>query len=93
MDLYGSRTARRRACVCRASRASAVARPCVTRAICQRRGLELVDVYAAVLVDFPYRPELHVHYQESRLRIADGLPKLRDVPKSLGGSGLMLEEE
>lgn len=68
-------------------------RACGGHVLTEHPGLGLVDVYATVLVDFPYRPELHVHYQESRLRIADGLPKLRDVPKSLGGSGLMLDEE
>ena len=52
----------------------------------------LVDVYAAVIPDFPYKPGLHVHYQESRLPLRDGLPKMRDLPKEMGGSGAVLAE-
>jgi hypothetical protein len=47
----------------------------------------LTDVYAAIIPDLPYDPGLHVHYQETVLHIRDGLPKRRDVPKELGGSG------
>ena len=52
----------------------------------------LVDVYAAVIPDFPYQPGVHVHYQESRLPMRDGLPKMRDLPKEMGGSGAVLAE-
>jgi hypothetical protein len=52
----------------------------------------LVDVYAAVIPDFPYQPGVHVHYQESRLHVTDGLPKMRDLPKEMGGSGAVLAE-
>jgi hypothetical protein len=52
----------------------------------------LTDVYAAVIPDFPYQPGVHVNYQETRLRMTDGLPKMRDVPKEMGGSGLTLPE-
>lgn len=55
-------------------------------------GMQLVDVYAAVIPDFPFQPALHVHYQETRLRLRDGLPKLKDVPKEMGGSGESLDE-
>lgn len=47
----------------------------------------LVDVYAAVLPGFAFRPGVHVNYQETVLRMADGLPKFRDIPKEMGGSG------
>jgi hypothetical protein len=47
----------------------------------------LVDVYAATIPDFPYRAAVHVNYQETRLRMRDGLPKMRDLPKEMGGSG------
>jgi hypothetical protein len=53
---------------------------------------ELVDVYAATIPDFPFKPALHVNYQETVLRIRDGLPKLRDLPKDMGGSGELLPE-
>ena len=55
-------------------------------------GMGLIDVYAAVIPDLEYLPGVHVHYQESVLRIKDGLPKLKDVPKELGGSGISVEE-
>jgi hypothetical protein len=33
-----------------------------------------------------------VNYQETKLRIHDGLPKLKDVPKEMGGSGTSVAE-
>jgi len=55
-------------------------------------GMGLTDVYAAVIPDFPYQAEVHVHYQETMLRIKDGLPKMQDVPQEMGGSGVVLPE-
>lgn len=55
-------------------------------------GMGLTDVYAAVIPDFPFQPGIHVHYQESRLPIRDGLPKMKDVPSEMGGSGASMEE-
>ena len=52
----------------------------------------LVDVYAAVIPDFPYQAGVHVNYQESRLPLRDGLPKMKDLPKEMGGSGAVLAE-
>jgi hypothetical protein len=52
----------------------------------------LTDVYAAVIPKFPFKPGVHVHYQETVLRIKDGLPKQKDVPKEMGGSGELLPE-
>jgi len=52
----------------------------------------LVDVYAAVIPEFPYQAGVHVNYQETKLRIKDGLPKMRDLPKEMGGSGDTLLE-
>jgi hypothetical protein len=52
----------------------------------------LIDVYAATISDFPFRPAVHVNYQETRLRMRDGLPKLKDLPKEMGGSGEALPE-
>jgi hypothetical protein len=53
---------------------------------------KLMDVYAAVLRDFPFKPGVHVNYGERVLCVRDGLPKLRDFPKEMGGSGETLEE-
>lgn len=55
-------------------------------------GLGLTDVYAAVIPDLAYAPGIHVHYQETRLPIRDGLPKMKDVPTEMGGSGVALAE-
>ena len=52
----------------------------------------LTDVYAAIIPDLPFKPGLHVHYQETVLHIHDGVPKQKDVPKELGGSGVTLAE-
>lgn len=52
----------------------------------------LVDVYAAVIEDFEFAPAVHVNYQETVLPIVDGVPKLRDLPEAMGGSGVTLPE-
>ena len=52
----------------------------------------LTDVYAAAIPDLPFKPAIHVNYQESVLRIKDGLPKFKDFPKEAGGSGEMMPE-
>jgi hypothetical protein len=55
-------------------------------------GMGLIDVYAATIPDFPYQPGVHVNYQETNLRIKDGLPKMKDVPAEMGGSGVVVAE-
>jgi hypothetical protein len=55
-------------------------------------GWALIDVYAAAIPRFPYRPGLHVHYQEAKLPIRDGLPKMKDLPAEMGGSGRSIAE-
>jgi hypothetical protein len=52
----------------------------------------VTDVYAASIPDFPHQPGLHVNYQETKLRMKDGLPKMKDMPKEMGGSGVTLPE-
>ena len=52
----------------------------------------LVDVYAATIPTYRHEPQLHVNYQETVLRIKDGLPKMKDMPKEMGGSGETLPE-
>jgi hypothetical protein len=55
-------------------------------------GMGLIDVYAAVIPDFPYHPGVHVNYQETVLHIKDGLPKMKDLPQEMGGSGASMVE-
>jgi hypothetical protein len=52
----------------------------------------LVDIYAAVLPNLPFKPTLHVHYGEAVLRMPDRLPKQKDMPKEMGGTGTLLPE-
>ena len=53
-------------------------------------GWGLTDVYAGVTPQLAFTPGVHVHYQETVLRIADDLPKMKDIPKEMGGSGATL---
>lgn len=52
----------------------------------------LTDVYAAFLPDLTFQPALHVNYAETVLRMQDGLPKQKDFPAELGGSGVTIPE-
>jgi hypothetical protein len=55
-------------------------------------GWGVTDVYAATIPEVPFKAGIHVNYQESVLRIRDGLPKMKDMPKEMGGSGATLPE-
>lgn len=52
----------------------------------------LIDVYAAMIPDFPFKAGVHVHYRETVMPMRDGLPKMRELPKEMGGSGTVLPE-
>ena len=52
----------------------------------------LIDVYAATIPSYRHEPKVHVNYQETVLPIKDGLPKMKDLPKEMGGSGEVLAE-
>ena len=47
----------------------------------------LVDVYAATIPTLKFIPAVHVNYAETVLPMRDGLPKLKDFPAELGGTG------
>jgi hypothetical protein len=53
---------------------------------------QLIDVYAAVIPGLKFEPKLHVNYAEKVVPIRDGLPKMKDLPKEMGGSGELLPE-
>ena len=55
-------------------------------------GWGLVDVHAGVLPGFPFDPQFHLIYGEHALRMEDGLPKMRDLPFEMGGSGRTMPE-
>jgi len=54
--------------------------------------LGLVDVYAATIPSVDFVPGVHVNYSETVLPMKDGLPKLKDFPGRLGGSGIAVPE-
>ena len=65
---------------------------CGGHLLTEHPGFGLTDVYAAVLPELPFEPTLHVNYADTVLRLHDGLPKQRDFPKELGGSGTSVPE-
>lgn len=52
----------------------------------------LTDVFAATLPSVAFEPGVHVNYAETVLPMKDGLPKLKDFPAELGGSGEAVPE-
>jgi hypothetical protein len=52
----------------------------------------LTDVYSAVIPDLPFDPMLHVNYGDTVMHLRDGLPKQKDFPAELGGSGTLVPE-
>ncbi len=65
---------------------------CGGHVLTEHPAMGLTDVYAAIIPALPFQPEVHVHYQETVLHIHDGLPKIKDVSKEMGGSGVSLPE-
>lgn len=54
--------------------------------------LGLTDVYAAILPTLAFKPAVHLNYEETVLPMKDGLPKMRDFPAAVGGSGETMPE-
>jgi hypothetical protein len=54
--------------------------------------LGFTDVYAAALPTLAFRPSVHLNYGERVLPVGDGLPKLKDFPAEVGGSGERVTE-
>jgi hypothetical protein len=52
----------------------------------------LTDVYAATIPELRFVPAVHVNYAETVLPMRDGLPKQKDFPAEMGGSGVLLSE-
>ena len=55
-------------------------------------GFKLIDIYAVILEDFSYKPTMHINYESKTVSVKDGLPKFKDMPEDLGGSGTILPE-
>ena len=54
--------------------------------------MRLIDVYANLLQGFVHEPTLHANYGSKMVSVKDGLPKYRDLPAELGGSGEVLPD-
>jgi predicted GNAT family acetyltransferase len=54
--------------------------------------MRLIDVYANLLQGYTHEPTLHANYGSKMVSVRDGLPKFRDLPAELGGSGEALPE-
>lgn len=67
-------------------------RQCGGHLLTNHRPLGLVDVFAATIPTLDFVPAVHVNYAETVLPMRDGLPKLRDFPAELGGSGETVAE-
>jgi len=52
----------------------------------------LVDVFAATLPTRKFEPGVHLNYAETVLPMKDGLPKLKDFPTEIGGTGETMPE-
>jgi hypothetical protein len=67
-------------------------RRCGGHLLTEHPGWKLTDVYAATIPELPFEAGVHVNYQETVLHLRDGLPKMKDLPKEMGGSGATLPE-
>ena len=65
---------------------------CGGHVMTEHPSMKLIDVYAAIIPDMKFTPAIHVNYQDTVLRMKDGLPKFRDFPKEAGGSGETMPE-
>jgi len=54
--------------------------------------LNIYDICVGILQDFVFKPAMHINYQERKVSMPDGLPKFRDFPRSIGGTGEKIEE-
>ena|SRR5947209_860796 len=54
--------------------------------------LGLIDLPAGVIRSFTFKPAVHLNYEDAVLPMKDGLPKLRDFPAEIGGSGETMAE-
>lgn len=64
---------------------------CGSHIIVDHPTLGLTDI-RAVLPTLAFKPAVHLNYEETVLPIRDGLPKLRDFPAAVGGSGETMPE-
>jgi len=52
----------------------------------------VVDIRASALPSVAFEPKEHLFYSERVMNVPDGLPKFRDMPGEIGGSGQLVSE-
>lgn len=67
-------------------------RRCGGHLLTEHPAWKLIDVYAATIPELPFKAGVHVNYQETVLHLHDGLPKMKDLPTEMGGSGATLPQ-
>jgi hypothetical protein len=60
---------------------------CGGQVLIEHPTIGVVDVHSSTIPEFDFNPAIHVNYQEHVLPVRDGLPKLKDLPAEMGGSG------
>jgi hypothetical protein len=65
---------------------------CGGRVVVDHPGIGMRDIAPANLPSLAFKPAVHLNYAETVLPMKDGLPKLQDFPKEVGGSGKTLPE-
>jgi hypothetical protein len=65
---------------------------CGGHLMAQHPPLGLIDVFAATIPTMSFKAGVHVNYSETVLPMRDGLPKFRDFPAEIGGSGETVPE-
>jgi hypothetical protein len=65
---------------------------CGDRLMTDYPALGLVDVFVSTLPTLAFSPSIHINCAEMVLSVRDGLPKLKDFPAALGGSGEMIAD-
>jgi hypothetical protein len=54
--------------------------------------LGLVDIPAGLIPTLSFKATVHLNYEDTVLPMKDGLPKMRDFPAEIGGSGATMAE-
>ena len=65
---------------------------CGGRVVVDHPGIGMRDIAPATLPTLAFQPAVHLNYEETVLPMKDGLPKLRDFPAEVGGSGETMAE-
>jgi hypothetical protein len=65
---------------------------CGTHVMVDHPTLGLIDIRAGLPSAVTFQPTVHLNYEDTILHVTDGLPKLRDFPAAIGGSGQTMAE-